>query len=153
MVTNVFKPVFWRTGNNYDMDAVSDETGLKCEDESLAVQSARDETDINTIVRRFGLTGEMPSDVAMPQSGDFSGLPDFHAAMNAVRDAQVEFLRVPADVRARFNNDPGRLMAFLEDDRNRDEARKLGFLKPVEVVPPPLSVRVVPDPVGDSPKS
>jgi hypothetical protein len=73
--------------------------------------------------------------------------------MNAVRDAQVEFLRVPADVRARFNNDPGRLMAFLEDDRNRDEARKLGFLKPVEVVPPPLSVRVVPDPVGDSPKS
>ena len=94
--------VFLRSPYNYDMDDVSLETGLACEDESLAVQSAAEESDINTIVRRFGLTGELPGDVDMPQSGDYSGVGDFHSAMNVVRQAQEEFLRVPADIRARF---------------------------------------------------
>ena len=139
------KTVFLRTGYNYDRDAVSRETALHCEDESLAVQSERDECDINTIVKRFGLTGELPGDLAIPQSGDFSGLPDFHAAMNMVREAQEEFMRVPADIRARFNNDPQRLMDFVHDEANRDEARKLGLLAPVVEVPPPvvMDVRVV----------
>jgi len=141
------KAVFWRTGYNYDMMAVSDETGLRCEDESLAIQSARDDTDINTIVRRFGLTGELPGDLQMPQSGDFSGLGGFHEAMNVVRAAEEEFLRVPAETRARFNNDPARLMAFLEDGANYDEALRLGLVqaRPVPVVPEPLAVRVVPE--------
>ena len=52
---------FVRSPYNYDMSAVSDETGLCCEDESLAIQSAKEDADINTIVRRFGLTGELPS--------------------------------------------------------------------------------------------
>lgn len=139
--------VFVRSPYNYDMSAASDESGLKCEDETLAIQSARDESDINTIVRRFGLTGELPSDVSMPQSGDFVGIGDFHSAMNLVRQAQDEFLRVPADIRARFNNDPARFMAFVEDGSNVDEARKLGLLREPVPVPEPLAVRVVPDPV------
>lgn len=141
------KPVFLRTGYNYDGDAVSRETALTCDDESLAVQSERDECDINTIVRRFGLTGELPGDLAMPQSGDFTGLPDFHTAMNMVRSAQEEFLRVPADIRARFNNDPQMLMNFVDDDANRDEAKRLGLLKPDPVKPDPVMVRVIPEDV------
>lgn len=140
------KAPFFRTGYNYDAEAISLETGLKCEDESLAVESAKEEADINTIVRRFGLTGELPDDVRMPQSGDFTGIPDFHTALNLVRATQEEFMRVPAEIRDRFQNDPARLMAFLEDEGNRDEARKLGFLKPEPVAAEPLSVRVVPDP-------
>ena len=134
---------FVRSPYNYDMSAVSDETGLCCEDESLAIQSAKEDADINTIVRRFGLTGELPSDLAMPQSGDFVGIGDFHSAMNLVREAQEQFLRVPAEVRARFNNDPARFMAFVEDDSNRDEARKLGSLRDPVVPPEPMAVRVV----------
>lgn len=141
------KAPFFRTGYNYDVEAVSRETGLKCEDESLAVESAKEEADINTIVRRFGLTGELPDDVRMPQSGDFTGIPDFHTAMNLVRATQEEFLRVPAAIRDRFGNDPQKLMTFLDDEANRDEARKLGFLKDEPVVPEPMAVRVVPDPV------
>lgn len=136
--------MFIRSFGNYDGDQVSVETGLVCLEESLAIQSAEEEANINTIVRRFGLTGELPDDVRMPVSGDFTGLPDFHGAMNMVRAAQEEFMRVPADIRARFGNDPQVLMAFLEDDSNRDEARKLGFLKAPDVVPEPLAVRVVP---------
>lgn len=134
----------FRTGFNYDRDAASNESGLECKDESLAIQSAEDESNINTIVRRFGLTGQLPDDVRMPQSGDFTGVPDFHTAMNLVRAAQEEFLRVPAHIRARFANDPQAFMHFLEDDSNRAEAEKLGLLKPVEVANPML-VKVVPD--------
>ena len=144
-ISSVFG-VFLRTPYNYDRDAASVESGLKCEDESLALESEKEESDINTIVRRFGLTGELPSDIKMPQSGDFTGIPDFHTAMNMVRATQEEFMRVPAEIRDRFNNDPQKLMSFLDDEANRDEARKLGFLRPDPVVPEPQLVRVVPDP-------
>ena len=104
--------MFLRSSFNYDRDAVSNETALECLDESKAIQSAEEESNINTIVRRFGISGELPNQVAMPQSGDFTNIPDFHTAMNLVRQAQEEFVRIPADVRARFNNDPGRFMEF-----------------------------------------
>lgn len=140
---------FLRTPYNYDMDAVSRETALTCDDESLAIQSAKDEVDINSIVRRFGLTGELPGDINMPQSGDYTGVGDFHAAMNVVRQAQEEFLRVPAEIRARFLNDPQRFSDFFNDSANQDEAIRLGLAtrKPDPVVPEPLAVRVV-DPVA-----
>lgn len=125
----------FRTGFNYDRDLVSVECGVLCDDEPITVQAAEEECNINTIVRRFGLTGELPNDIRMPRSGDFTGIPDFHSAMNIVRAAQEEFSRVPADIRARFQNDPQRFMAFLEDDANRDEARKLGLLKAEAVIP------------------
>lgn len=117
-------------------EAESYENGLMCDDESLAIQSAEEESNINTIVRRFGLTGELPSDVAIPRTGDFTNAPDFHTAMNLVRQAQEEFLRVPAEVRARFNNDPGAFISFVDDERNYDEAKRLGLLKIMDVVSP-----------------
>ena len=135
--------MFVRSLYNFDRDSSSLDSGLFCEDESRAIQSAKDECDINTIVRRFGLTGELPNDLKMPQSGDFTDVPDFHTAMNLVRSAQEEFLRVPAEIRARFANDPQRLMAFIEDDSNLEEARKLGFLADPVKVPEPMRVQVV----------
>ena len=141
------KVVFLRTEYNYDMDAVSRETGLECQDDSLAVQSAADEVDINTIVRRFGLTGELPGDVDMPQSGDYAGVGDFHAAMNVVRKAEEEFMRVPAELRARFQNDPQRFSDFFNDPGNQEEAIKLGLAtrKPVPAPVEPMLVKVVPE--------
>lgn len=137
--------VFLRTPYNYDMNEASDESALRCEDESLAVQSARDETDINTIVKRFGLTGELPGDVDMPLSGDYTGIGDFHDAMNVVRQAQEEFLRVPADIRARFQNDPQLFSDFFHDPVNQDEAIRLGLAtrKPVPAPVEPMLVKVV----------
>lgn len=123
------RKVFIRTAYNYDVDEASNETGLSCQDSSLAIQSAEEEANINTIVRRFGLTGQLPDQVAMPQSGDFTNIPDFHTAMNLIRKTQEEFLRIPADIRARFSNDPQKFMEFFEDEANRVEAGKLGFLK------------------------
>jgi phage internal scaffolding protein len=125
----------FNTGFNKDNDAISLETGIVCPEESMAVQSAEEESNINTIVRRFGLSGELPNNLRMPQSGDFTNVPDFHTAMNLVRQAQEEFVRVPAEIRARFNNDPARFMSFLDDESNYDEALKLGLVNPRSVSP------------------
>lgn len=125
------KSVFLRAPFNYDVVAASDAAGLACDpDDCFTQQSFREECDINEIVRRFGLTGELPENLAMPVSGDFTGISDFQEAMNVVRRAEEEFLRVPAELRARFNNEPGRLVAFLADDKNREEAVKLGLVNP-----------------------
>lgn len=128
--------VFVRSGFpfNYDADAVSDATGLACLDESLAQQQFAEEVDINTIVRRFGLTGEMPDSPVMPTFGDFTdAVTDYQTALNMLNAAQDSFMQFPAEVRARFHNDPQEMMQFLDDEKNRDEAVKLGFIpKPPE---------------------
>lgn len=123
-------PPFIRSQYNYDMNEASDESGLACTDLSLAKQSFAEEVDINTIVRRFGLSGELPSDVRMPTFGDFSDVVDFHSAMNAVARARESFDAMPADVRFRFDNDPQKFVSFCSDDKNREEVEKLGLVSP-----------------------
>lgn len=124
--------MFVRSGMpfNYDVQAVSKETGLDCSDDvGLTQQEFKEESDINEIVRRFGLTGQLPDNVRVPVSGDFTGVTDFHSAMESVRHANEDFMMLPGELRARFNNDPQRLMEFVADGRNFDEAKKLGLLK------------------------
>lgn len=128
------EPVFLRTEFNYDRDAASKETALTFE-KGLTHQSFKDECDINTIVRRFGLTGELPQNVRLPSFGDFTGLMDYQQAQNALLEARDSFLAMPAEVRKRFHDDPGEFVAFCDDKANLDEARKLGLVPPEEVKP------------------
>ena len=127
---------FVRSPFNYDMNAASDESGLKCDDPSLTQQNAKDECDINVIMERFGRGMELPENFRPPQYGDFTGISDYHTALNRVALANEAFDSMPAKLRSRFNNDPVQLMEFLDDDKNRDEAVKLGL---VEVPPQPAS--------------
>lgn len=140
--------VFCRSPYNYDMDEISAATGLSCPEPSKAVQSERDECDINTIVQRFGLTGRLPQNVRMPQYGDFEGIADYQGALNAVRAAATGFMAFPADLRARFHNDPGLLIEFVSREENRDEAVRLGLIPKKQEV---TAVRVVQDPAAGPP--
>ncbi len=120
--------VIVRCAFDYDSDAVSDETGLKCEDISLAKQEFLEESDINTIVDRFGLLGEVPSGIRAPVYGDFSDVRDFTSAMQALAQANESFEAMPANVRARFDNNPAKFVDFCSDDNNYDEAINLGLV-------------------------
>lgn len=145
--------VFFRTGYNYDRFAASRVSGLKCEDVSRTVQSEKDDADINVLVRRFGLTGTIPQNVRMPLEADFIEAVDFKTAMNAIREAQESFAAMPADVRARFQNDAGIFVDFCTAQKdgqlvNLEEMRKLGLAVPKAAEPPipePMRVRVVAD--------
>lgn len=121
--------MFIRSAYNYDRDAESLASALECKDASLTRQEFAEECDINTIVRRFGLTGEVPVNVRMPMHGDFQELVTFQDAMNALISAQKAFEQMPANVRARFGNDPGVFVDFCSDPANVDEAIKLGLIR------------------------
>ena len=124
-----------RTENNYDRDEASYISGLKCEDASLAQQQFKEESDINTIVARFGINGIMPADFGMPQSVDFTNtVNDYHSALNMVRQADEDFNSLPATIRERFRNDPQQLMDFVENPANLVEARALKLARPEEKV-------------------
>lgn len=122
------KAPFLRTPYNYDTIAASDESGLACEEPSLAQQQFKDESDINNILRQFNITGLLPESPLSPRYGDFTGIVDYHSALNAVIAAEDGFMTLPADIRARFHNDPENLINFLSDDKNKDEAIKLGLV-------------------------
>lgn len=125
----------------YDTVAASDESAIDCSgDPGRTQQNFKEEVDINTIVRRFGLTGQLPENVRIPLDADFLDVMDYQSAMNAIRAADESFMRMPADVRSRFNNDAGAFVAFCVDPANLDEARKLGLAppKPAEPVPGPV---------------
>lgn len=135
------KPPFFRTEFNYDMFAASNESAVDCQRDpqgkSLAQQHFKDECDINVIVHRFGLTGELPQGLRLPTYGDYTGIFDFQTAMNAIREANVNFMQLPAEIRARFDNDPQKYLQFCEEAVQADpksakhmEAVELGLITP-----------------------
>lgn len=138
-------PVKVRTPFNYDRDAASAAVALKCLEPTLAQQQFKDECDINTIARNFGMTGRMPENVRMPTFGDFSDVVDYQSALNAGRRAAQSFMRMPANVRERFSNDPQRFLEFCSDRNNLEEAKALGLVEA-----PPVSAQIAPPP--DAPK-
>jgi len=128
------KTVFCRSAYNYDMDLASDKSGLACLDASLTQQQFKDEADINTIVDRFMKSGVMPTPTNMPQYVDYEGVFDFQSAMNAVRAADENFMRMDAKIRARFNNSPQEFLEFFGNPENTQEAIRLGLAIPQAVV-------------------
>jgi len=125
------KAPFLRTPYNYDTFAASNESGLHCEDATLAQQQFKDECDINNILRQFNITGQLPDSTLSPRYGDFSGISDYKTALDRVIAADEEFMNLPATIRARFDNEPANLIEFLNDDQNRSEAEKLGLVEPI----------------------
>lgn len=114
----------------FDGDAHSAQFGFSCGDELVTDQSQKEDADINTIVRRFGL-GDQNGPAARPVFyADFSDVVDFQTAMNAVAAAGEAFDAMPAAVRARFENNPQKFLEFCEDANNMPELEKLGLLKP-----------------------
>lgn len=134
--------VFLRTEHNYDRDSVSFDSGVACKDATRAQQSAKEECDINNIVRRFGVTGQLPVSGRLPTYGDFIAAGDYHSSLEALRAAEATFMELPSEVRSRFENDPGAFVDFCSDPANLPELRDLGLA-------PPLPSAVDP---GESPK-
>lgn len=107
---------------------------------SLTNQQFARECDINVIVSQFQKTG-LVTHLAngAPQSGDFTDFGDstyFQSAQNYLIEAQSAFDALPAEVRARFSNDPAKLLDFVNNQDNQDEAIKLGLAvrKPEEPI-------------------
>lgn len=129
-----------RSPVNYDRASISRKTGLACRDKTRTQQHQGEETDINVIVKRFGVTGMLPQRVPRPTVDGFADVFDFQTALNAVVAAQRSFDMMPADVRERFNNDPAKFVDFCSDEKNLPELRRLGLADP-EPKPDPADLK------------
>lgn len=103
---------------------------------SKTEQHHREETNINRIVNKYGVSGLLteasPTVQRYPQFGDFTNVVDFHSAQNKLVEIKTYFASLPAKLREKFNNDPRQLMAFMSNEENIKEAQELGLLeKPV----------------------
>lgn len=135
-----------RSPFNFDPDVDSFKSGISFDDcPSLTQQHMKDETDINVMIHRFSKLGGMPPAPDAPAFFDAGEPFDYQTAMNQVRAAQESFNALPSSLREKFLNDPGRLMAFLSDPANLEEARSLGLVKPApEPTPTPTPVDSTP---------
>jgi len=120
----------------YDADLLSTETGLDCRDETLTHQEFKEESDINTIIDRFGI-GENPIEAQKWVTNvDISEAPDnYMDVMNQLNAARDQFMSLPARVRSRFENDPGKFVAFVSDRSNLEEMYSLGLAVKPPVLP------------------
>jgi len=105
------------------------------------------ECDINEIIRKAKNGQVIPDDGRRPSFGDFGDLEDYQSSLNHVIDAQAAFNNLASNIRDRFNNDPSRLLAFVSNEKNRDEAIKLGLIEmpEPEIKPEPVLVKMAPE--------
>lgn len=132
----------WQLGQQF-----SSECALYCEDPSLTVQSDKDDADINVILDRFGITGQLPQNVRAPTFEVFDDVFDFRSAVEAVAMAEDSFMAMPAKVRAEFENDPQQFLEFCTASKdgmlvNLARMRELGLAVP-EKKPEPEKVQKV----------
>lgn len=114
----------------------SDRELLVCVGESRTQQSFKEECDVNVIMRKYEKTGLITHvSKVQGQYGDFSSIGDYQEALDKLSVAQDAFLDMPAKLRARFGNDPGQLIEFINNKENYEEAVKLGLI--VEAVKEP----------------
>lgn len=104
----------------YDWKEVSNETALETGSDTLVQQSFKEEVDINTIVRRFGITGNMPFGRDGGMYGDFTGITDFQSAVDLVNDTQTRFMTLPAQLREKFSNDPAAIVRFAQSSSKEE---------------------------------
>lgn len=112
---------------------------LICQEESKTEQSHVAACDINNIMKRATPQPQVSTIMNPANYGDFSEVGSFEDAITKVRQVTNEFNALPAGLRAKFDNDPMKLITFLQNPDNKDEAVKIGLVKgpdPVNVGQP-----------------
>lgn len=91
-------------------------------------QSFKDECDINRIMARYQVTGVLPEQLqpGSAQYVDVTGI-DYMEGMQKIAAAQSLFQGLPAHVRLKFENDPGKFLDFAQDPTKQDELVQLGL--------------------------
>lgn len=109
-----------------------DTTGIDFSDSpSLTEQHHAADLEINRIVNRALRTGAVEPSLmrTFGKYADATTAGDFLSANITYRKGVEAFEALPSDIRDRFHNDPVQLLTFIADEKNRDEAIKLGFIE------------------------
>jgi hypothetical protein len=101
-----------RTPYNYDRDEVSKNTALISDSETLTQQNFKDETDLNMMIRKYGV---LPVSEVNWKEFDATVIPkDYQELQNMLLEADQAFMELPAEVRKAADNDPTKFLAMVE---------------------------------------
>lgn len=123
-------------------------------DEIRTQQSQKGVANINSIIARWRDGVPLPEAHRDPQYGDFSNTEGYHAALDSVKAAEVEFMRLPSAVRADVDNDVGQFLTKCADPDGLKELIELGLegaQAPPGVEMPREGVRAEPEPEEEAP--
>lgn len=110
----------------YDYEKVP---GLKT-GKGVTQQQFKKDADVNYLVKRF-LSGGTMGETIVPRKpifGDFTNV-NFQEMQDKVILVREEFEKLPANLRADFNNDPSELLEFIGNPDNKEKAIELGLLE------------------------
>lgn len=145
------KTIRWKTPHNHDTKAEAIRTATKNTAPSKTQQHGKQEADINTIVDRFLKTGLLPNVPVPPTYQNFGEVFDFQSAMNTIKAATDSFMALPANIRARFDNNPAKFVGYVDhclETGDLDPLREMGLALPR--TPPDLPKEGAP-PKADTP--
>lgn len=126
--------------------------GISFADQGKTHSEFREACDINNIMAGYRRTGRFEHvSTAISQFGDFSHVPDYQTALTAVQAAQNAFLQQPARIRAEFENDPARFVAFCTDPANTDRLVELGLAQTLTSNRPALPLAEAENPGSTEP--
>lgn len=102
---------------------------------SMTQQQFKDDCDANIMIAKFLKTGDSAHlklrDVGV--YADLADAPDYLGAMQTIVNAQTAFDALPAKLRLeKFNNDPSKMLSYLSDPKNQEEAISLGLMNRLE---------------------
>lgn len=134
----------WRCEGD-DVAAAGERSALCCcLEDDVTVQSFVDETDIHSLLSRFGVVGSVPTVRVAPSFGDFSNVGDLQDAYLAMREVGEVFDHLDPAIKLEFGNSPGAFLRFVGDPQNRQEWARIGL----EAIPTPSPIPN-PAPEGD----
>jgi Chlamydia-phage Chp2 scaffold (Chlamy_scaf). len=114
------------------------------------VQSEKDRTEINNVIRRYNKTG-LIDHVAKGRAmyGDFTEINEYQENLNMIMKAEASFAALPSEIRKKFDNDPGQFFEFATNPENEQKLVEMG-LAHVKTPPAPTRVEIVnKEPEGD----
>lgn len=106
--------------------------GITFELPSLTLQEFVREADVNYLIDTYKRTGAYynpmtPRSGLLPEYMDISELPDVQQARETIMRAQAIFDGLPAEIRARFENDAAKFVPWAQNPTNFVELVKLGL--------------------------
>ena len=141
-------------------DTYEEKQGIIFKEPTMTIQSEKDNCDINVIMNRYATScTPLPyrSDGLQPVYADVSELGDYMENFQCCKQAEEMFNALPSALRKELDNNPANLLAFIQNEKNKERCYEYGLLnRPVveapqaPVVAPSVSVSV---PVANVPDS
>lgn len=117
-------------------------------------QSEAAAADINNIVKKWLRTGVLIGTDKEPKYGDFSNVDDYLACQLRVKQAEADFMELPAAVRKACENNPGKFLDMIATEDGAEKLKALGLVerhKPVQAREAVLEPAPVPSPGAEEP--